>query len=500
MTGIDFMAVATGRQKALDDNWQDRLRAEQSAEFNYNAEGRAQQGVVRQQAFDKGQAEQEAAFFLAPMTAFRQKAADSGIPADQFLIDYRQSIMNDPNFQSKAPEVQRGILEQLGVSAALEAQSLLAQGNPESTAKGQALLRTFGATGQINSADTSFTSGDIPGFLKARGVDIGTDGRVDVGGVKMSPLQAADALRTRGQGGLWAYAAQIQAQDKTKTELQKTLDKQKLDEFNSRYASFAAPNSGLIRVGSDTWAYAERPTVPAFRLNPLEGLVPLQAPLGGMPPAASPVTGAPVAGAMPTTGATPAQQLTATPGPNLNAQIVQALPLASPEIRNEWQAVAPALNAARTLLTQNEQSLERLKTEFQSAVAAQDNAKAAALAPQIQQVTDAQAELTRQKTDLNSRALDLQEKILSRKPAIDFNSEMDAGSRQLLKALENPETAKGILAERPIDAARMLQALYVKQQEVQLKLKKPGIEPGKKVLLEDFAQKLDTAISAFGLK
>jgi hypothetical protein len=220
---IDFMAITEGRQKALADNWQDKVRFEQEKVNAFNDRGRQIEGVKREEGFTDYLGQQEAAAYLAPLLGNRQLAADRGLSDVDWAIQQRKEILADPNFQSKSPAVQQHILDKLSQSATLIAQQRLSMGGAENVSLAQKLLGVYGASGGPNNLATAIASGDPKQILDAAHLVPDANGKVEIyPGHKVDALEAVGGIIQAGnKGGSIAASLDASRLAAAKTEQQK---------------------------------------------------------------------------------------------------------------------------------------------------------------------------------------------------------------------------------------------------------------------------------------
>lgn len=294
MAGIDFMAIARGRQLARDENWQDVKRAQEEQKFAIQRE--KWQDEVRELAFNR-----EAQAYVAPLVGNMQAAASAGIGSAEYLIQQREQILADPNFQRFSPEVQNRVLTTLGQSVRGQLQDLQRMGQPQEAIR---LAQAYGLVPPANALDVARFSGDpmaILDFFNSQygaNLNVNPDGTVTVAGQNVPLDQLAYVLAQTGQGaaglnlvtqirGQEAAAAQRQAElaalgyppGVTPAPGAQPVDNTPAGIVSSAFASGVGPTPGQL------------PGVPAAPLaapslqvpNPLAGT-----PWGGAQPAVQP--------------------------------------------------------------------------------------------------------------------------------------------------------------------------------------------------------------------
>lgn len=195
---IDFMAIAKGRQLARNENWQDRVRAQQ--EEKYAIQRELWQDQIAERAINR-----ESQAYVAPLISNMQMAASAGVTPVDFLIQQREQVMADPNFQNASPEVQQRILNTLGQTVRAQLQDLQRTGDFGSV---QRLAQAYGLISPTTDIDVARAQGDPETILNATNAQFGSnftlnpDGRtVTVAGVNVPVEQVAYAITQAGGQG-----------------------------------------------------------------------------------------------------------------------------------------------------------------------------------------------------------------------------------------------------------------------------------------------------------
>lgn len=497
---IDFMAIGKGRELANDQNWQDRVRAEQADVNAYNRRGREIAGIQREQVFDLGQAAQEAAAYLAPLLSNRQRAADAGVDDVEWMLRQRDTILNDPNFLSKTPEAQQKILEQLGTSANLIAQARLNSGDATAA---QRLLRTFGANSQVNNLDVAINSGDPDAILAAAGFSADENGLVNVGGVMVPKIEAvAGITSSRNRGGVIRPAVEAGRAATAKTAAQLLVDEQKQREMNANISNLliAGYSKGVDGVFTN-------PASPNQRFNvTLEGIVPVTTP--GAAPAG---TAVPAATTVPGVSAAPLPAVTPLP----NGQL-PPLAAISPEA-NTLNTTTPQLTAAQQAVESVRAGLRPLYDELAvlaPTVTVDDGSFGVAPARQypytdpvkmarVQALESAIAKqeqngqnMLAQVGDLRLARRDANETLTQRQSAAtDIGQELVRGYTTIGN---DPARLQDFLRKYPAQASTVVAALNAEVQRVEQRL--ATASAADKAALVEYARRLGTAIGNFSRK
>lgn len=205
---VDFMAIARGQRLAEQDNRADERLLREREEYEFGRAGREQQ-------WQENQWQRQAAAYLSPLVGNQQRAADAGIGAAEYIIQQRQQILADPNFQAMAPQVQSQVIDRLRESALLTAQQAQGQGD---TATANQLVQEFGNLPVASGYDQALLTGDVQQIVEAANAQFGSnavynqDGTVTVGGMTMPGYEYARQIAQAGSplGGLTALSQQAE--------------------------------------------------------------------------------------------------------------------------------------------------------------------------------------------------------------------------------------------------------------------------------------------------
>lgn len=156
-TGIDFMAIARGREAALSDNYKDIRRIQEQEQYGFSREQQLAKQLQERQ-------NREATRYLSTVMPNLQRYADQGLNPVDALLNQRTLIQNHAGFQSMTPEVQTLILNGLGETAKLQAQALAKAGN---YADLERLTSAFGSVNPLNPLGIAVASGDPLQVFKA---------------------------------------------------------------------------------------------------------------------------------------------------------------------------------------------------------------------------------------------------------------------------------------------------------------------------------------------
>lgn len=212
-TGIDFMAIARGREAALADNYKDITRLQQQEQYRFARESQLEQERTRQ-------INRQAVSYLSPWMVNMQRLTEGGQndEVDAYLQN-RQMVVNDPNFQSFAPEVQQKVLEQLDTFAVPLAQRLV---SAEDIAGLNKLTAGRGITSPISAITAATQSGDANQIIAAAGLTPNADGTtvtylgenipISLAALRIAQAKGAEGILTateeQRQGGLAQSAAE----------------------------------------------------------------------------------------------------------------------------------------------------------------------------------------------------------------------------------------------------------------------------------------------------
>lgn len=157
MAGIDFMAIARGREAALSDNYKDIRRIQEQEQYGFSREQQLAKQLQERQ-------NREATRYLSTVMPNLQRYADQGMNPVDALLNQRTLIQNHADFQSMTPEVQTLILNGLGETAKLQAQALAKAGNYTDLER---LTSAFGSVNPLNPLGIAVASGDPLQVFKA---------------------------------------------------------------------------------------------------------------------------------------------------------------------------------------------------------------------------------------------------------------------------------------------------------------------------------------------
>lgn len=207
-TGIDFMAIARGRQLAKRHQDQDFEREMKREEWLEKMQER--------------QLNRQAQAYLAPMATHMRTAAASGIEPVDYLLQQNQTVLSDPGFQSLPPEAQSRVLSGMEAFNLREVQDLQRAGQFDLA---QNLLGAMGRNAPwYSGAQPAFLGNvaDVVQQLNASGANLSynpTDNTVLWEG---RPI-AADVFLSgveRSQGNLAALGAWLQQTEQAKQNQQ----------------------------------------------------------------------------------------------------------------------------------------------------------------------------------------------------------------------------------------------------------------------------------------
>lgn len=356
-TGIDFMAIARGRQAALSDNYKDIRRIQEQEDDALKRESALAKHLQEQQG-------REAATYLSTVLPNLQRYADNGLNPVDALVNQMQAIQNDPAFQGMAPQVQQQIHQGLRQTAALQAEALAKAGNYGEL---QRLTSAFGQVNPVNPLGEAISTGDpmaIFNAVKARGaaLELSPDGKsvVDASGRSM-PLVDWAAYTAAGAGATNSAAGSLSgfhAQGQQDRTLSAAEAQQRQYET---YQAAVALKQGLMTP------------------EQLKTLFPNADPAIFLTPPGAPLVTSPATGVMPGVTAGFASSEALTPA--------AAAPGATPA------AVTPAAVVP-------ESALARIGALVQSANAKQLQSSARTLAGQQQQLAQQLTQLTQQRQQL----------------------------------------------------------------------------------------------------
>ena len=232
MVDIDFTALSRGRRRAELDNQADERFLRERERYDFERAG-------REQRWQDQQWQRQAAAYLAPLVGNQQLAADAGVGAADFLLQQREQIIADPNFQAMPPEVQSQVLNQLRGSAITTAQQAQSQGDLDLANQ---LVQAFGNFPVASGVDQALLTGDPARIAEAMNQQFGSnlqidaDGMVDIGGVRVPAIEAIRAATAAGSplGALGTAAAEqlrlreesqlMAARDLARQEQQRSFD------------------------------------------------------------------------------------------------------------------------------------------------------------------------------------------------------------------------------------------------------------------------------------
>lgn len=157
MAGIDFMAIARGRQAALSDNYKDIQRVQEQEQYGFSREQQLAKQLQERQ-------NREATRYLSTVMPNLQRYADLDMNPVEALLNQRTLIQNHADFQAMAPEVQTLILNGLGETAKLQAQALARSGKWDDLKR---LTSAFGSVNPLNPLGIAVASGDPLQVFKA---------------------------------------------------------------------------------------------------------------------------------------------------------------------------------------------------------------------------------------------------------------------------------------------------------------------------------------------
>lgn len=209
--GIDFMAIARGRQQALDDNYKDIVRLQQQEQYAYEREKRAAER-------EQNQFNRIATTYTAPWMLNIQQLTKGGLSEVDAYLQGLSIVQNDPGFQSLPPEAQSKVLEQIQSYAVPITQRLAAAGDVAGIEKISAGL---GVTNPVNPLAAAINSGDIDAILTAAGYAPQPGATtINVGGQEVPKSMLAARLAQTGQrAGAIEAAEQARIDAQTRGQL-----------------------------------------------------------------------------------------------------------------------------------------------------------------------------------------------------------------------------------------------------------------------------------------
>lgn len=206
MAGIDFMAIARGRQLARKENRQDRVWAQE--DLKRELERETWQDELRDIKYNR-----EAMAYVAPLITHLQTAQAAGLSPVDYLLQQRDQIMADPAFLAFSPEVQNRVLSTLGQSMRVTAQDLQQTGRFDDA---QRLTEGFNVVSPVTGIDQARAAGSPQQALDFLNSQYGSEyfidenGMVNVEGTLVPADQVAMAVFSSGGQGAGALAAGIQ--------------------------------------------------------------------------------------------------------------------------------------------------------------------------------------------------------------------------------------------------------------------------------------------------
>jgi hypothetical protein len=237
--GIDFMAIARGRQQALDDNFKDIVRLQQQEQFAFEREKRAAER-------EQNQINRIATTYTAPWMLNMQQLTKQGLSEVDAYLQGLSLIQNDAGFQALPPEAQSKVLEQVQGFAVPITQRLAAAGD---VAGIQKLSSGLGVTNPVSALDAAINSGDPTAIITAAGYKVEPGAQtVDVGGQQVPvSMLAVRIAQTRNRAGALEAAEQTRIDAQTRGQ----VDAQRLSRIAEIEAQYVV-GAGFIKQPDGT--------------------------------------------------------------------------------------------------------------------------------------------------------------------------------------------------------------------------------------------------------
>lgn len=156
-SGIDFTAMIKGQRQAEQDNWANIREIQNQQKYAIEREDSLAK------LFDR-RTERDAAAYLSNLQPVLQRMTDSGTSPVDALVQTKNAIVSQAEYQALPAQTQTAVLNKLGEMAALQAQSLMSAGK---LAEAQALIAQFGKVSPINELGAAMFTGDVDKSLAA---------------------------------------------------------------------------------------------------------------------------------------------------------------------------------------------------------------------------------------------------------------------------------------------------------------------------------------------
>lgn len=216
---IDFTAIYKGRRAAQNDIRAERLSDQREEEFAFQRQQREQQALG--QSFDR-----DATAYTATLLGNMQKAASAGQSDLDYMIEQRNVVLQDPNFQAFSPEVQQRVLTRLGSAAQVTAQQYVDAGELSAARR---LYDAWGWGGQISDKRIAASTGNISTILstydpKGELFKANDDGTVTIlaTGRKVGQDRFAAAITAGGAGATPLISAGVAVEDAQRVQVETT--------------------------------------------------------------------------------------------------------------------------------------------------------------------------------------------------------------------------------------------------------------------------------------
>jgi hypothetical protein len=246
--GIDFMAIARGRERALADNYADIRRMQEQEQYRFKRE--EQMNALEDQRFNRA-----ATTYTSPWLANMQRLTKSGKNEVDAYLENQQLVLNDPGFQGLPPEVQQRVQQQIADFSTPIVQRLVAArdfGGLERLAAGA------GVTTPIDALTRAAQTGDPTKVLATFGLTPDAEGMVVVPGTNLR-VPAADAaqavLQAQSPAGLIGAGVQSRLNAENQAAAQAQLSRQRA------FAEVQLITSGYEKLPDGNFRSKENPAV-----------------------------------------------------------------------------------------------------------------------------------------------------------------------------------------------------------------------------------------------
>jgi hypothetical protein len=213
---IDFTSIYRGRRAARQDIQAERLSAQREEEFAFQRQQREQQALS--QSYDR-----DATAYTATLLGNMQQAANAGQSDLDYMIEQRNVVLQDPNFQAFSPEVQQRVLARLGSAAQVTAQQYVDAGELSAARR---LYDAWGWGNQISDKRIAASSGNIGSILatydpKGELYKANPDGTVTIlaTGVNVPQDRFAAAIAAGGAGAVPVISAGVSVENTQREQI-----------------------------------------------------------------------------------------------------------------------------------------------------------------------------------------------------------------------------------------------------------------------------------------